>query len=56
MFNDFMSVCLECGEPACGEETYTTEKGSTTCYFCQAHLNRVNLDGNLIRKLNNYSK
>ena len=49
-----MSICIQCGEPACGEETYTTEKGSTTCYFCHSHLNQVNLDGSLARAIDQY--
>ena len=49
-----MSICIECGESACGEEIFTTEKGSITCYYCHSHLNRVNLDGSTARKMDDY--
>lgn len=50
-----MSVCLECGKPACGEETYEEIQGKKiTCYFCHEHINRAGLNEFGRRSLERY--
>ena len=49
-----MSVCIECGQPSCGEETFDGKNGKITCYFCHEHINRANMNERTREKVNAY--
>ena len=46
-----MVECIECGKPACGEETFEGHNGKITCYFCHEHINRANMPDNVRNKI-----
>jgi len=49
-----MSVCIECGKPACGEEIVEGQNGKLTCYFCHWHIDQSKMDKDLSNRVQAY--